>query len=181
MNLANLLTYSRMILALVFWGFLFSPHPFGKLIAFCVFILASLTDYWDGMVARKMGQTSRIGKLMDPIADKVLMLAAFFGFWRLGLIPLWMAGVVIARDVIVTLPRLGMSAENPRLPATSAGKKKTAFQMFYILAVLVYLMAAQAAFWQPSWNGRAELFIRAGMIVVVAMTLWSGSKALAKK
>ena len=86
MNLANLLTCSRMALAVMFAVFLFSLNPFGKFLALFVFITAALTDYWDGVVARRMGEVSQFGRLMDPVADKTLTLSAFFSFWHLGLL-----------------------------------------------------------------------------------------------
>ena len=181
MNLANLLTCSRVILAVIFTAFLFSPGPFGKFLALFTFAAAALTDYWDGVVARGTGEVSQFGKLMDPIADKLLTLSAFFSFWRLDLIPLWTVLVVVARDIIVTGARFFMPPESRSRSARSSGKQKTVLQMLYIIAVLLYLIARQSGDWYPSWNNPALQMIHAGMLIIVAITVLSGVRVFIKK
>ncbi len=181
MNLANRLTCSRMVLAVVFTAFLFSPGPFGKFLALFAFVAASLTDYWDGVVARGMGEVSQFGKLMDPVADKLLTLSAFLSFWRLGLLPVWMVLVVVLRDILVTAKRFSMPPTSVGLAARGSGKQKTVLQILYIIAVLLYLIARQSTEWQPLWNGYALEGIRWGMLGIVLFTVWSGVRALVKK
>ena len=174
MNLANLLTCSRMILAVLFAYFLFSQAPFARFIALFIFIAAALTDWWDGLAARGMGQTSHFGKLMDPIADKILTLAAFISFCVLGLIPWWVVGIIAAREIWVTVARLQMAPGNPKIAAVPAGKHKTVLQMLYIIAVLLYLIAVQSPYWNAAWDGRAEVLTLAGACLIAAVTLYSG-------
>ena len=181
MNLANILTLSRVVLAVFFAYFLFSSAPSARWVALFLFILAALTDWWDGLAARGMGETSHFGKLMDPIADKTLTLAAFISFSLLGLVPWWAVAVIVARDVYVTAARLRMSPEDPAISAKPSGKKKTALQMFYIILVLFYLIAIRLPSWRPSWNAPALVAIHIGMGAIVLMTLWSGAKVLFKK
>lgn len=177
MNLANLLTCSRMVLAVIFVVFLFSSSPFGNFLALFAFIAAALTDYWDGVVAREMGEVSQFGKLMDPIADKTLTLFAFFGFWYLGLLPFWMVLLVALRDVLVTTARFLVSSDGIRA-ARGSGKQKTVLQILFIIAVLLYLIARQSPDWQTSWDDHALQFIHGGMFIIVLVTIWSGLRAL---
>ncbi len=181
MNFANLLTCSRVVLAVMFTVFLFSPEPFGKFLALFAFVAAALTDYWDGIVARGMGEVSQFGKLMDPIADKLLTLSAFLSFWYLHLLPLWMVLVVVARDIFVTAARFLMPSSSEGRAARAGGKQKTILQMLFIIAVLLYLIARQSPEWQPSWNSRALDFTRGGMFLVVVATVWSGVSIGQKK
>ena len=181
MNLANLLTCSRGVLAIVFAALLFFPSPFGKFLALFVFITAALTDYWDGVLARRMGEVSQFGKLMDPITDKMLTLSAFFSFWVLGILPLWMVLVVAAREVAVTGARFFMPQGSPGYAATTSGKQKTVLQIIFIIAVLLYLIARQYPDWQPAWNESAIVIARVGMILIVLVTVWSGAKVFLKK
>jgi len=180
LNFANFLTCSRVVLAAIFTAFLFSSHPFGKLLALFVFIAAAVTDYWDGKIARSLGEISPFGQLMDPLADKILTLAAFFSFWRLGLLPLWMALVVVLRDILVTVARLFMPRDSENRSARQSGKQKTFFQILYIVAVLLYLIARQVPEWQPSWDERAIFFTRAGMWLILLLTVWSGVRVFMK-
>jgi len=106
MNLPNKLTISRMVLTFIFMFFLFSSGLAAKSVALAVFILASLTDYYDGAIARKTGQITNLGKILDPIADKVLTLAAFLAFVQMGLVEAWMVVVIIMRELFITGVRL---------------------------------------------------------------------------
>ena len=181
MNFPNFLTCLRGVLAVIFAFLLFSPEPSGKKWALAVFVFAALTDYWDGVLARRMKEVSSFGKLMDPITDKMLTLSAFFSFWYLSVLPLWMVLVVAAREVAVTVVRLRMPAGSPDVAAQMSGKQKTVLQMLFIVAVLVYLAARQTPDWPPSWNGSAILMARGGMLLIVLVTLWSGAQVLLKK
>lgn len=149
--------------------------------ALVVFLLASLTDYWDGRLARKMGQTTVYGALMDPIADKALTLCAFLGFWKLNLVPgLWIS-VVASRDAVVTAFRLfSLGVSGGDHSAGTSGKHKTFIQMAFIIGVLGYLALRQRSFWDPAWEPSALFFVRCGMLLVVVLAVWSGVDALRK-
>jgi CDP-diacylglycerol--glycerol-3-phosphate 3-phosphatidyltransferase len=149
-------------------------------LALFVFVLAALTDYWDGVFARRMKEVSSFGKLMDPITDKMLTLSAFFSFWYLGVLPLWMVLVVVAREAAVTVARFFMPADSPGFAAQMSGKIKTVLQIVYIIAVLLYLVARQVPDWQASWNEQATVIARLGMLVIVVLTVWSGVKVFKK-
>ncbi len=152
---------------------LFSKGPVLKGLALFTFLLASLTDYWDGRIARETGQITPFGQLMDPIADKLLVLAAFLAFVQMGIIPAWMVVVIITRDLLITGLRFLIPGDEER-EARSSGKHKTALQFAAIVGVLVFLTLKETALWEPEWTPAALGFIYAGMFFIVAVTLWSG-------
>jgi CDP-diacylglycerol--glycerol-3-phosphate 3-phosphatidyltransferase len=177
MNIPNSLTILRIVLAFVFVGLVTADGVWMKTSALLVFLLAGFTDYWDGKIARRSGQITRFGKLMDPIADKLLTLSAFFAFLLMGLISAWMVGLVVFRDIFITVFRLLMPAKSSDAQAAeNSGKNKTAFQFIFIGVSLIYLIAAETSGWNHDWDGGLIRIIRAGMTLVVAMTLWSGAQ-----
>src|SRR5665213_527043 len=106
MNLPNVLTISRMVLAIVLIFLLEQNSWTGNLLAVIVFAIASFTDFCDGHLARTRGMASDFGKIMDPIADKVLILSVFGVLAHMGIIAWWMFIVIAIREVLVTVSRL---------------------------------------------------------------------------
>jgi CDP-diacylglycerol--glycerol-3-phosphate 3-phosphatidyltransferase len=140
MNLPNKLTTARLIVIPFFLIFLLTPDYFGYryLFALLLFLGASLTDHFDGKIARKRNQITDFGKFMDPLADKVLVLSAFVCFLQLGLTNAWVVIIVMFREFMVTFIRL-VAAENGKvLAANKWGKAKTVSQMTAISAVLLF-------------------------------------------
>ncbi len=155
MNLPNQLTLLRLILTFVFVGVLsISSLPFGKTIALLVFSVAAITDFLDGYLARKHDLVTNFGKLMDPLADKVLMCAGFVMLCSLELIPAWVVIIILSREFLVTGLRLLASAEGVVLAAEGLGKYKTIFQIVTVIYFLLYLASSEASFaWlQPVFN-----------------------------
>lgn len=175
MNLPNKLTLSRIILTFVFMFFLFSRGVWAKSFALIAFMLASATDYYDGLIARKTGQITNFGKLMDPIADKILTLAAFLAFVELGLIPAWMVVAIIMRELFITGVRLVAVSRGIVLEAEAGGKHKTVSQVVAIFLMLIFLLAKEAAVsvWNPALEVWFRRFIFYLMLVVVLFTLTS--------
>jgi len=147
MNLPNFLTIFRMALVPVFIVFFYCGHseavsygPGGArlyfFIAFAVFLIASATDAVDGHIARKHNLITNFGKLMDPLADKVLTTAAFIVFVDAHIIPAWMVIVILAREFIITGLRGVAASEGVVLAAGLSGKLKTVFQMVAICLIL---------------------------------------------
>ena len=137
MNLPNKLTVLRMILVPFFVFFLLMPGiPHHYLIALLIFAGASYTDHLDGKIARSRGLITNFGKLMDPLADKILVISALVCMVELGLTSAWFVIIIIAREFLVTSIRL-LAVESGRvIPANNWGKAKTVSQMVAILAVL---------------------------------------------
>lgn len=144
MNLPNTLTLLRVLLIPVFIYFLSSYTPFNlplgdrALIAAGIFFIASLTDWLDGYIARRTGQITKLGKLFDPIADKLLTSSALILLVGQG-VPAWIAIVIIGREFAVTGLRAAASSEGHIIPAYEGGKAKMVFQTIAIIALLLDL------------------------------------------
>ena len=172
MNLPNKLTVSRIFLTFMFMLFLFSDGLTARILALAVFLTASLTDLWDGYLARKYNMITDFGKFMDPIADKILTLSAFFAFIQLGLVPAWMVVIIVFREFIVTGLRLFALTKKRVLPAEEGGKHKTVSQMTAIFLILAFLIFKEIGLKVPGF------WIPAVMLVTTALTLISGASFL---
>ncbi len=168
MNLPNKLTTSRIILTIPFVFFLshVDTTPRGvifRLIAFLIFVIASLTDWLDGYLARKNNMVTNFGKLMDPLADRILVIAALVMFVSLGWLAPWMAIVVIAREFLIGGIRTLAAADGHIIPAGTLGKYKTTTQMIVIIVTLL--------FGDTFWPMKINEYL---MIIPVILTVWSG-------
>lgn len=179
MNTPNKLTISRIILTFIFMLFLFSKGILMKILALAVFSLASLTDYYDGKLARKHNQVTDFGRFMDPLADKVLMIASFLAFVELKLVPAWMVLLIISRELVITSLRIFAATKQKILEAEIAGKHKTVSQAVAIFTVLVFLIFREIGmklfkFWSSSLELAFHRFILVLMVTTVILTLISG-------
>src|ERR1044071_2924590 len=138
MNLPNKLTVGRFFLTAVFLIVFFARIPYADSIALFIFVLASLTDYWDGEIARKRNLITNFGILMDPLADKILICSAFIAFVEHKDMPAWMAVVIVARELAITGLRMLAASKQKVLAAERYGKHKTISQMVAIISILVY-------------------------------------------
>jgi len=179
MNLANKLTIFRIILAGVFVLFLFIKGAGAKFIALAVFLTACITDYYDGILARRENGVTDFGKLMDPIADKILILAAFLAFVEMKIIPAWMVMVIIARELIITGIRILALSKKKVLSAETAGKHKTVSQIVTVLAIIVFLIIRDSGF-TFRYIGYYEGGVYILMLITVLMTLSSGISYMLK-
>src|SRR3989338_759156 len=146
MNLANKLTISRIMLSGIFIWFLFIRGPGAKFMAMAIFLVACLTDYYDGYIARKTGGIAAFGKLMDPIADKILVLGAFLAFVEMEIIPAWMFMIIIARELMITGIRILALSQKKVLSADVGGKHKTVSQMVAVISILIFLIIRDLGF-----------------------------------
>lgn len=185
MNLPNKLTVFRIVLTFVFMGFLYIGGVAAKMLALVTFLLASLTDALDGYLAKKYNQITDFGRLMDPIADKILVLAALLAFVEKGVVPAWMVAIIIFREVAVTGLRILALTKSKVIPADGGGRNKTAWQMSAIAIILFYLIfkaGGQGMF--GFWSARTEELYKEAiyiiMLVAVALTLASGIRYLIK-
>lgn len=137
MNLPNKLTISRFVLTIAFLAVIFSEARFHETISLVLFGLASLTDYFDGKLARKHNLITNFGVLMDPLADKILVCSAFIAFVGIHRIQAWMAVIVVARELAITGLRMLAASRHVVLAAEGYGKHKTISQITAILAILV--------------------------------------------
>ena len=197
MNLPNTLTVSRLVAAVVVMLAMALPIPFSSSLAFVVFVIASITDYWDGRLARTHYGVTAFGKLMDPLADKVLVCAALVSFVGIrlpyepaySLVPAWVVVVIIAREFAVTGLRLLVATRRRGqiVSAGSWGKLKTVWQMIAIIATFVLLAAREDVFRflnvsEPFLRQYDAAFVITSWILstlVVVVTLISGWKYFA--
>ena len=178
MNIANKLTVTRIILAFVFMEFLLIPGLACKVVALVIFCCASLTDVFDGWLARRRNEITDLGKLLDPIADKVLVLAAFLSFVEMNLIAAWMVVIIIVRELLITGLRIFAMTKGRVLEAAASGKHKTVSQMLTIFFILIVLMVREAGlergFWTAKVENVANCSIMVLMIVTIGLTVSSG-------
>jgi CDP-diacylglycerol---glycerol-3-phosphate 3-phosphatidyltransferase len=160
LNLPNVLTVLRIMLVPVLVVALLGDTPAGDVLAAVVFALASLTDFVDGYLARARGSVTNFGKLMDPLADKLLIVAALIALVSLQRLPAWIAMVIITRELAVTVLRMGATQAGVVMSASMFGKVKTCLQIAAILAVI-------AVHDRPLW-------VSALLYVTVAVTVLSG-------
>jgi CDP-diacylglycerol--glycerol-3-phosphate 3-phosphatidyltransferase len=147
MNLPNQLTVARLVLTFVFVALLsIDGLPYGGTAALIVFSIAAYTDFLDGHLARKHSLITNFGKLMDPLADKILMCAGFVLLACLNFIPAWIVVVILSREFLVTGLRLLATAEGVVLAADSLGKYKTIFQIVTVIYFLLIIAAREPLF-----------------------------------
>ncbi len=142
MNLPNKLTIFRVVLIPFFLIFLLVPFfkdYFGSYIALAIFIIASLTDLFDGKIARKYNLVTNFGKFMDPLADKLLVCSAMIALISLNKLDSWIVIIIIAREFIISGFRLIASDNGVVIAASYWGKFKTTFQMIMIIALILGL------------------------------------------
>ena len=160
LNWPNFLTVVRILLVPVLVVALLDNTHDGDVLAAVVFAAASLTDFVDGYLARSRNSITTFGKLMDPLADKLLVVAALISLVSLHRLPAWVAMVIITRELAVTVLRLGATQAGVVLAASMFGKVKTCLQIAAILAVI-------AVHGQPAW-------VSALLYLTVLVTVLSG-------
>jgi CDP-diacylglycerol---glycerol-3-phosphate 3-phosphatidyltransferase len=161
LNVPNSLTVVRILLVPVLVAALLVKTPNGSVVAAVVFALAAFTDGLDGYIARWRESVTTFGKVMDPIADKLLIAAALISLVSLGRVAAWVAMVIIAREFAVSGLRVAAGAEGVVIPASALGKSKTIIQVAAVMA----LIAA---------SHPAALWVRLLVYASVAITLVSG-------
>jgi CDP-diacylglycerol--glycerol-3-phosphate 3-phosphatidyltransferase len=177
MNWANRITLSRLALTVLFVVSLNSSWQYARTTALVFFLIAGLTDFIDGEIARRYGIITNFGKLMDPLVDKIMLAAAFISLVPLKAVPAWAATTVVARDFLITGLRLMASAKGRILPAESLGKQKTSWQVITVLFFLGLFSASELRFanegsvwWLRAWNQAGPILVW----ITVALTLYSG-------
>ncbi|MBN2694655.1 CDP-diacylglycerol--glycerol-3-phosphate 3-phosphatidyltransferase [bacterium] len=172
-NLPNSLTMLRILAIPLIIYFIYQPAPIFHFWAPMTFTIVSITDFFDGFLARKMRLVSVLGKFLDPLADKLLINAMLIAFVHLDRIPFWVAILIILRDTTIDSLRSLASSEGVVIAASWWGKWKTAFQMFAMMFLLVHgTYYWNLLFYKPivdfNYLGNIVLYI------ALAFSLWSG-------
>lgn len=139
MNLPNAITLSRLVMTVVFVVAVSADHAGGHLLALVMFCLAATSDWLDGFLARRLGLVTPLGKLLDPLADKILVCTGFVFLSVEGLCPVWATALIIGREFLVTGLRQIAVEAGQVLAADRLGKWKTTFQLAFCIAALVWL------------------------------------------
>ncbi len=181
MNLPNRLTVGRLFLTMFFVVALGTAFAYHFTLALVLFVVAGITDFVDGEIARRYGMVTDFGKLMDPLIDKVMTAAAFVGLVPLGAIPAWVAIAVISREFLITGLRLLATSKGRVLAADPIGKYKTTWQFVTVIFFLVLLAAEEFRLcwatpaadvdWHRLWNYGGPFV--AG--IAVLLTVYSGA------
>lgn len=173
-NLPNQLTLLRVALTPVFAGFILSESSLYKQLSLLVFIIAALTDWYDGWTARKFGYFSRLGKFLDPLADKVLTSAAFLVYVSLGLIDGWMAWIVIVRDFLITGLRSYAEYKDQPIVTSKSAQAKTFGQFVVIYYILILYVARNVPPLNDKFGSTIDLLmdhrVLFGMMLLVTLS-----------
>lgn len=181
LNIPNILTMLRIAAIPLMAFLLLSPDQSAGFWAAAVFALASITDWLDGYLARRMGIVTVFGKFLDPIADKLIVMAALIMILPFGRVPAWMVLVVLGREIIITGLRGIASSEGIVIPASDLGKFKTIFQIVAILGLVLH--------YDYNWLfGIANPLVHVNMHnvgmfylwIATLLTIWSGVDYLVK-
>jgi len=140
MNLPNKITALRFVLIGALLVLLWCPGLLAKVAALAVFLLAGFTDYLDGYWARRLNMVTRFGQLMDPLADKIFISAAFIAFVEMGYVAAWIVIVIISREFLITGLRLVAALDGKLISARGSAKHKTVYQLIAIGGVLVQII-----------------------------------------
>ncbi|HLT45801.1 MAG TPA: CDP-alcohol phosphatidyltransferase family protein [Rubricoccaceae bacterium] len=199
-HVPNALTLSRIVAApLCLWGLATGTFT-GQLLGTALFIAAAITDYWDGRLARQYGVGSRLGQFLDPLADKVLVLGAFFlipfldplGRALAAPVGAWLPWAAIlavaARDLAVTALRTVYERRNRPLRTTSAAKWKTAWQLTFLITVEVFLVFSHARVLGGFWGAFGRFFYAVlespfplvFLVLTAAVTVYTGVRYFAR-
>ena len=181
LNIPNMLTMMRIAAIPLMAALLMSPTKASGFWAAIVFALASVTDWLDGYLARRMGIVTVFGKFLDPIADKLIVMAALIMILPFGRVPAWMVLVILGREIIITGLRGIASSEGIVIHASELGKFKTIFQIVAILGLLLHynynwLFGIAHPLIQVDMHNVGMFFLW----IATLLTVWSGIDYLAR-
>ena len=170
-TLPTWITLSRLIAVPIIFGlFIWQDSELTRLIALSVFVIAAITDWLDGYLARKLNQITELGKFLDPLVDKVLTIALFLLFIELDQVPAWAVFLIITRELLITAWRGSPSSASSNsdqeiIGANFWGKAKTVIQIVAIAALLIKIPYAIGLFWMA-----VALTLISGFLYVVPTT-----------
>ncbi|MDL2268708.1 CDP-diacylglycerol--glycerol-3-phosphate 3-phosphatidyltransferase [Desulfosarcina sp. OttesenSCG-928-A07] len=162
----NILTLFRIIAAPVIVILLMMPNPFTAILSGLIFSAAAITDYFDGYLARRYSLVSNLGKVLDPVADKLLVASTMIMLSALGWMPAWIACIIVGRELAVTGLRNIIAENKADVSASSLGKYKTGFQIAAMIPLMFHYPALGFNF-----QAMGMVFLWCALI----LTLWSGA------
>lgn len=182
-NLPNVITIVRIATCPVIFWLAVAPGTAERFAAFGLFVAAALSDIWDGYLARRYDLITDLGKLLDPVADKLLLVVTLVPFYLIshrggpfdpvpwwGPLPLWVLAVIFGRELFITLFRSYAVRRGVVIAAGKSGKRKTMFQMFFIGGLLLwYPLVGVGA--DRAWSGGFWNFLSTGLEIWIAVNL----------
>ncbi len=178
-TLPNQLTFLRILLTPVFMILLFSHDNVLLQWSLVVFILAAITDWYDGWLARRWGYVTRWGVFFDPLADKVVTSGALIAYAYLDLVPAWTVWVTVVRDVLITFLRSYAEYKGKPVDTSKLAKTKTFAQFVIIYYLLILYVALHTPFLFQRFGELIEALLNYSlvytlMVIITAITLWTG-------
>ena len=171
MILPNQLTVLRIILSPIFLFCFLSDIVWLKQASVIVYIIAALSDWYDGWLARKFNYISSWGKFWDPLADKILTSSAFIGFAIAQLIPWWMVIIIVGRDVVITLLRVFADLKNYPFTTSYYAKWKTLLQMIFLYYLLLLFVAKNTPFIHNIYSELISLLLNAQLVYFISLVI----------
>jgi CDP-diacylglycerol--glycerol-3-phosphate 3-phosphatidyltransferase len=183
MLLPNQLTIARIVLTPVFMYLFLADNPLMKQISLGVFIIAAITDWYDGWLARKFNYITAWGKFLDPLADKILTSSAFIAFVYLDVLELWMVLIIVIRDFLITGLRAYAEYRKQYFSTSVSAKWKTFIQMVFIYYLLLVYVLGTVEFVEKNFSDlwiflKDPVIIYYSMLVITLFTLVTGIKYL---
>ncbi|HET9333967.1 MAG TPA: CDP-diacylglycerol--glycerol-3-phosphate 3-phosphatidyltransferase [Gemmatimonadota bacterium] len=179
MNTPNKITVGRIVATPFIAGLIYQPGLGARWATFVLFVAAAVSDVVDGNLARDKDEITRFGQLLDPIADKLLVLVTFVPLYGIGLLPLWLVILVLGREIVITVFRRFALARGQLIAASGWGKSKAVVQNWFIGSVLVWRIdlayaerGASGPAWEH-WQGYTLAVIEVGMWFVIVLTILS--------
>ena len=171
LNLPNMITFGRIIVApVLFVLLLYSPGRLMSLLTALIFVIASITDFLDGYLARRMNLVTSLGKFLDPLADKLLVGVALIMMIPLGRVPPWVVAFIVGREILVTSLRMVAIREGVIIEASRMGKFKTFFQIVAVVALLIHYTYDFGRF-SLNFHMVGEVLL----YIALAITVWTGA------
>jgi CDP-diacylglycerol--glycerol-3-phosphate 3-phosphatidyltransferase len=185
MNLPNVITLSRIPLMFVIVGLMYYTWPGAATLAFLLFIGAAVGDWYDGYLARTRGLVSNFGKLMDAMADKIMVIGIVIALVDKHEIPVALALITLCREFLVTGMRMVAASKGVVVAADSGGKSKTVTQLIALGFFLGAPMVSQDGFYLFHWDASrfVEVVVKVGFIIFVAgmaLSVWSGYRYISR-
>jgi CDP-diacylglycerol--glycerol-3-phosphate 3-phosphatidyltransferase len=166
-NISNCLTFSRILSIIPVVILLYFENRVTCLIAGIIFSLAFITDFFDGYLARKYNQVTTFGKFIDPLADKLMVLAALIMLVHIGRVPAWIAIIILSREFAVTGLRAIAASEGIVIPASPSGKNKVGYQIAALIPLIIHY---------PFLGLNSEAIGNLFLYISLVLTVWSGGK-----
>ena len=185
LTLANFLTMMRIALELVYLWLFAQGMWLTGILALIVFVTAAVTDLYDGRLARSRKEITKLGKFLDPLADKFLVAGALVQFWTMGLVNIWLVGIIVVRDIAVTFMRVRAIKSGAEMKTSFDAKLKTTIQLTVVISIIVFtggrIIAMHLGYSGPWVDLNAYRILYNSLLsVAVVFTIYSWFKYMVK-